>query len=101
MVLWPRNLIPACREWKDSSLPKNLVSYFNILSIIVILLQKYKYFFEMDTTSIIRFRNYDTFLCIFNYKIDAEIANLHQFMLRSSYPIAHSFSFTSATRLNW
>ena len=29
----------------------------------------------MDTTSIIRFRNYDTFLCIFNYKIDAEIAN--------------------------
>ena len=29
----------------------------------------------MDTTSIIRFRNYDTFLSIFNYKIDAEIAN--------------------------
>ena len=29
----------------------------------------------MDTTSIIRFRNCDTFLCIFNYKIDAEIAN--------------------------
>ena len=29
----------------------------------------------MDTTSIIRFRNYDTFLCIFNYKIEAEIAN--------------------------
>ncbi len=29
----------------------------------------------MDTTSIIYFRNYDTFLCIFNYKIDAEIAN--------------------------
>jgi len=29
----------------------------------------------MDTTFIIRFRNYDTFLCIFNYKIDAEIAN--------------------------
>ena len=24
----------------------------------------------MDTTSIIRFRNCDTFLCIFNYKID-------------------------------
>ena len=29
----------------------------------------------MDTTSIIHFRNYDTFLCIFNDKIDAEIAN--------------------------
>ena len=29
----------------------------------------------MDTISIIHFRNYDTFLCIFNYKIDAEIAN--------------------------
>ena len=29
----------------------------------------------MDTTFIIHFRNYDTFLCIFNYKIDAEIAN--------------------------
>ena len=29
----------------------------------------------MDTTSIIHFRNYDTFLCIFNYKIDAEITN--------------------------
>lgn len=29
----------------------------------------------MDTTSIIHFRNYDTFLCIFNYKIGAEIAN--------------------------
>ena len=38
--------------------------------------------------SIIHFRNYDTFLCIFNYKIDAEIATLHQFMLRSCYPIA-------------
>lgn len=29
----------------------------------------------MDTTSIIHFRNYDTLLCVFNYKIDAEIAN--------------------------
>ncbi len=29
----------------------------------------------MNTAFIIRFRNYDTFLCIFNYKIDAEIAN--------------------------
>ena len=29
----------------------------------------------MDTISIIHFRNYDTFLCIFNYKVDAEIAN--------------------------
>ena len=29
----------------------------------------------MDATFIIHFRNYDTFLCIFNYKIDAEIAN--------------------------
>ncbi len=29
----------------------------------------------MDTTSIIHFRNHDTFLCIFNYKIGAEIAN--------------------------
>lgn len=55
----------------------------------------------MDTIFIIHFRNYDTFLCIFNYKIDAEIATLHQFMLRSSYPIAHSFSFISATRQNW
>lgn len=26
----------------------------------------------MDTISIIHFRNYDTFLCIFNYKINAE-----------------------------
>ena len=42
MVPWPRNLIPACREWKDSSLPENLVSYRNILSVIVISLQKYK-----------------------------------------------------------
>ena len=42
----------------------------------------------MNTTFIIYFCNYDTCLCIFNYKIDAEIANLHQFMLRSSYPIA-------------
>ena len=32
----------------------------------------------MNTTFIIHFRNYDTFLCIFNYKINAEIANLHQ-----------------------
>ena len=29
----------------------------------------------MNTTFIIHFRNYDTFLCIFNYKINAEIAN--------------------------
>ena len=62
---------------------------------------KIQIIFEINTTSIIHFRNYNTFLCIFNHKIDAEIANLHQFMLRSSYPIAHSFSFTSATRLNW
>ena len=55
----------------------------------------------MNTAFTVHFRNHDTFLCIFNYKIDAEIANLHQFMLRSSYPIAHSFFFTSATRLNW
>ena len=46
MVPWPRSLIPACREWKDSSLPKNLVSYRNILFIIVILLQKYKQFLK-------------------------------------------------------
>ena len=29
----------------------------------------------MNTTFIIHFRNYDTYLCIFNYKIDVEIAN--------------------------
>ena len=29
----------------------------------------------MNTTFIVHFRNYDTFLCIFNYKVDAEIAN--------------------------
>ena len=29
----------------------------------------------MNTIFIIHFRNCDTFLCIFNYKIDAEIAN--------------------------
>ena len=29
----------------------------------------------MNTTFIIYFRNHDTFLCIFNYKIDAEITN--------------------------
>ena len=29
----------------------------------------------MNTTFIIHFRNYDTFLCIFNHKIDAKIAN--------------------------
>ena len=29
----------------------------------------------MNTTFIIHFRNYDTFLCIFNYKADAKIAN--------------------------
>ena len=29
----------------------------------------------MNATFIIHFRNYYTFLCIFNYKIDAEIAN--------------------------
>lgn len=29
----------------------------------------------MNTTFIIHFRNYNTFLCIFNYKIDVEIAN--------------------------
>lgn len=29
----------------------------------------------MNTTFYIHFRNYDTFLCIFNYKIDVEIAN--------------------------
>ena len=28
----------------------------------------------MNTTFIIYFRNHDTFLCIFNYKVDAEIA---------------------------
>ena len=44
----------------------------------------------MNTTFIIHFRNYDTFLCIFNYKIDAEIANWHQFVLRSCYTIAFS-----------
>ena len=32
----------------------------------------------MNTIFIIHFRNHDTFLCIFNYKIGAEIANLHQ-----------------------
>ena len=40
------------------------------------------------------------FLCIFNYKIDAEIANWHQFVLRSCYPIAYFPSCTSVTRLN-
>ncbi len=29
----------------------------------------------MNTTFIIHLRNYNTFLCIFNYKKDAEIAN--------------------------
>ena len=29
----------------------------------------------MNTTFIIHFRNYDMFLCIFNCKIDVEIAN--------------------------
>ncbi len=29
----------------------------------------------MNTTFVIHFRNYDTILCIFNYKIDTEIAN--------------------------
>ena len=29
----------------------------------------------MNTAFVIHFRNYDTFLCIFNYKVDAEIAN--------------------------
>ena len=29
----------------------------------------------MDTMPIINFCNYDTFLCIFNYKMDDEIAN--------------------------
>ena len=29
----------------------------------------------MNTTFTVHFRNYDTFLCIFNYKIDVEIAN--------------------------
>ena len=42
----------------------------------------------MNTTFTVQFRNYDTFSCIFNYKIDAEIANWHQFVLRSCYPIA-------------
>ena len=28
------------------------------------------------------------FLCKFNYKIGAEMANWHQFVLRSCYPIA-------------
>ena len=27
----------------------------------------------MNTTFIIHFRNYNTFLCVFNYKIDVEI----------------------------
>ena len=29
----------------------------------------------MNTTFIVHFCNYDTYLCIFNYKIDVEIAN--------------------------
>ena len=29
----------------------------------------------MNAVFVVYFRNYDTFLCIFNYKIDAEIAN--------------------------
>ena len=29
----------------------------------------------MNAAFIIHFRNYDTFLCVFNYKIDAEVAN--------------------------
>jgi len=29
----------------------------------------------MNATFIIHFRNYDTFLCIFNNRIDVEIAN--------------------------
>ncbi len=44
------------------------IYYRNFATIILII-------FEMDTTSIIHFRNYDTFLYIFNYKIDVEIAN--------------------------
>ena len=36
---------------------------------------KIQIIFEMDAAYIIHFRNYDTFLYIFNYKIDAEIAN--------------------------
>lgn len=55
----------------------------------------------MNTAFAVHFRNYGTFLCIFNYKIDVEIANWHQFVLRSCYPIAHFPSCTSATRQNW
>lgn len=49
-------------------MPQYFVYYRNFATKIQII-------FEMDAASIIRFRNYDTFLCIFNYKIDAEIAN--------------------------
>ncbi len=31
----------------------------------------------MNTVFIIHFRNYDTFLYIFNYKMNVEIANMH------------------------
>ena len=36
---------------------------------------KIQIIFETETAFIVHFRNYDTFLCIFKYKIDAEIAN--------------------------
>ena len=29
----------------------------------------------MNTAFTVHFRNYDTFLCMFNYKMDVEIAN--------------------------
>ena len=39
----------------------------------------------MNTTFIIYFRNHDTFLCIFNYKVDAEIARYWKLKLHLSF----------------
>ena len=50
----------------------------------------------MNTTFIIYFRNHDTFLCIFNYKVDAEIARYWKLKL---FAICQAYEYSPSSVL--
>ena len=57
---------------------------------------KIQIIFYKDSISISDFRNYDTFLYIFNYKIDIEIANWLHIMVQNSSIVVKNSNSNSA-----
>lgn len=80
MALLPRSLIPAGRVWKDSSLPKNLVSYSKYFICFRNFATKIQIIFDIRTVLIVYFCNYHTILYIFNSVLCVEIADLYNLL---------------------